>query len=134
MPAPKKPRAVSGWARFKTGSKSFNQDCQKGQVNELQAGMAPALAALPQPPVFLQAGKAAFHYPALGPPLAGLPAWDLSSAHAFQQRLDGFELFPTDVAWGNAFSYARKTLITFQEGRHEPQHAFHRLARMDLSQ
>ena len=41
-------------------------------MDELQAGVEPALAVLPQPPILLQPGKAALDDPALGHDLEGM--------------------------------------------------------------
>ena len=46
-------------------SKSFEQQSQECQMDELQAGVQQPLAVLPQPPVLLQPGKAALHHPTL---------------------------------------------------------------------
>ena len=51
---------------LRTCSKSPEQKAQECQVDELQAGVEPALAVLPQPPILLQPGKAALDDPALG--------------------------------------------------------------------
>ena len=57
---------------LRTCSKSFEQECQKCQVDKLQAGIEPALAVLPQPPVLLQPSKATLYYPTLGHDLEGV--------------------------------------------------------------
>ena len=54
------------WTPLRACSKSFEQQRQERQVDELQAGVEQPLAVLPQPPVLLQPRKAALHYPALG--------------------------------------------------------------------
>ena len=50
-------------------------------MNELQAGIEPALAVLPQPPVLLQPRKAALHHPALGHDLEGVQLAPLGHLH-----------------------------------------------------
>ena len=47
-------------------SKSFEQQSQECQMDELQAGVQQPLAVLAQPPVLLQPGKAALYHPTLG--------------------------------------------------------------------
>lgn len=54
------------FSELRTCSKSFEQQSQKCQMDELQAGVQQPLAVLPQPPVLLQPGKAALDDPALG--------------------------------------------------------------------
>jgi PAS domain-containing protein len=55
-----------GMALLRACSKSFEQQSQECQMDELQAGVQQPLAVLPQPPVLLQPGKAALDDPALG--------------------------------------------------------------------
>ena len=57
---------------LRTCSKSPEQKAQECQVDELQAGVEPALAVLPQPPILLQPGKAALDDPAPGHDLEGV--------------------------------------------------------------
>lgn len=82
-------------------SKSFEQEHQECQVDELQAGVEPSLAVLPQPPVLVQPGKAAFHDPALGHHFESVKLASLGDLHRHmpsQNLLHALRERPTDVA------------------------------------
>ena len=50
-------------------------------MDELQAGIEPTLAVLSQPPVFLQPGKAALHYPTFWHDLEGVQLTTFCDLH-----------------------------------------------------
>ena len=87
--------------RLRACSKSFEQEHQECQVDELQAGVEPSLAVLPQPPVLVQPGKAAFHDPALGHHFESVKLASLGDLHRHmpsQNLLHALRERPTDVA------------------------------------
>lgn len=62
-------------------SKSPDDQGKESQVNELQAGVEQSLAVLPQPPVLLQPGKAAFDNPAFGHHLESVKLVSFGNLH-----------------------------------------------------
>ena len=86
---------------LRTCSKSPEQKAQECQVDELQAGVEPALAVLPQPPILLQPGKAALDDPALGHDLEAMQLASLCNLHRdvlAQNFLRALHKGPTHVA------------------------------------
>jgi hypothetical protein len=74
------PCALQEWPPKKV-FKVFEQKSQECEVNELQAGVDPVLAVLPQPPVLLQPRKAALHHPTLRHDLEGMQLTAFGNLH-----------------------------------------------------
>ena len=53
-------------ARLRSCSRSFEDECQESQVDELRAGVELSLAVFPEAAAFLKPGKGAFDDPSLG--------------------------------------------------------------------
>ena len=70
-------------------------------MNELQTGVEPSLAVLPQPPVLLQPSKAALYYPALGHYLKAVKFIPLRNLHCHMRAQYHFDFsgkWSTNVA------------------------------------